>query len=565
MSRPRTFGASALLLLSVVVPAACGGKAPLVAGPRPAALPASAPLQRPQTPLVDPVATLLDEVTRHFERGRQELRDGHLSDARQAFDAALDLLLETDERANRDPRVQSATDRLTDQISALELLALSTGDGFAEPLYEPASIDELLSESTEHQLSPAPTARTQATVLADLGAHAHDIEIPFNARVLSYVELFQGRLREWFSESLQRGTKYLGMIQGVLKEQGLPLDLAFVPLVESAFKPNALSHARARGVWQFMSGTGRENGLHQNWFVDERADPEKATLAAAKYFRTLVTMFDGDWHLALASYNAGPGRLQRAIKRSGRKSFWELSSSSRFLPRETREYVPMILAAMIVGRNPSAYGFTIQPDSPLTYERVAVPTAVDLRKVAEWTNASIDDIRSLNPELRRATTPVRAAGYEVKVPVGTAESLRARLAETPNAELASFKWHQVRRGDTLAALAKKYAVRRADLAEANGLSSKSSLRPGTELIIPQGSTTPASRPSWLADASVKPDGPSDADRVVYRVRRGDTLVSIARSHETTVDSIKAWNKLTSSRLMPGDRLTIYTGRTSSAQ
>lgn len=548
----------------MVVAAACGGR-PLPAIAPQAALPATIPsTSEPRTPVVDPVATLLARVQTHFEQGRRELRDGHLSDARHAFDAALDLLLETDDATARDPRVQVTAERLVDQISALELSALSAVDGFADPLYEPASIDELLSAATEHELVPALTPETQATVLADLGAHPHDIDIPLNAKVLSYVELFQGRLRDWFAESLQRGTKYLGMIQRVLKEEGLPLDLAFVPLVESAFKPNALSRTRARGVWQFMSGTGRENGLHQNWFVDERADPEKATAAAAKYLRTLAKMFDGDWHLALASYNGGPGRLQRAIKQSGRRSFWDLASTPRYLPRETREYVPMILAAMIVGRHPAAYGFTIEPDAPLTYERVPVPAAVDLRKVAEWTNTSIDDIRTLNPELRRATTPAHAAGYEVKVPVGTAEPLRARLAETPVAELASFRWHQVRKGETLTSVAKRYAVRRADLAEANGLSAKSSLRPGTDLIIPQPSTLPASRPSWVADARGARDGAAGGERVVYRVRRGDTLVSIARSYDTTVDSIKTWNKLTSSRLMPGDRLTIFAGRTNAA-
>lgn len=554
--------AAALLLAAGVT--GCGARS-LPSAAAPPSLPPSAPLpaQR-QTPLRDPVETLLARAGADFERGKRELGEGHLSEARAVFDAALDLLLDAPTELADDPRVRASVDQLTDQISALELAAFSSGDAFAEPLYEPAPIDELLSEATEHQLVPAPTAQTEATVLADLVSHAHDIDIPLNAKVLSYVELFQGRLRAWFAESLERGTKYLGMIQGVLKAEGLPLDLAFVPLVESAFKPNAQSRARARGVWQFMSGTGRENGLHQNWYIDERADPEKATAAAAKYLRTLALQFDGDWHLALASYNGGPGRLQRAIKRSGRRTFWDLASTSRYLPRETREYVPMILAAMIVGRNPGAYGFDIRPATPLAYERVAVPGAVDLRKVAEWTGTAIDDIRALNPELRRATTPAHAAGYEVKVPVGTAEPLRARLSETPAAELAAFKWHLVRRGETLASLAGRYAVRRTDLAEANGLTARARLRPGTELIIPQSASDSANRPAWTA-AAAPPDNGTDAGRIVYRVRRGDTLVAIARSHETTVEAIKTWNNLTSSRLMPGDRLTIYSGRASADQ
>ena len=151
---------------------------------------------------------------------------------------------------------------------------------------------------------------------------------------------------------MQRGSQYLPMIQDVLRAEGLPLDLAYVPLVESAFKPNALSRAKARGVWQFMSGTGVENGLRQDWYVDERSDVEKATVAAARYSETLADMFNGDWHLALASYNAGPGRIQRAMKSAKSSDYWVVSSKGRTLPRETRDYVPMILAAIVIAKSP---------------------------------------------------------------------------------------------------------------------------------------------------------------------------------------------------------------------
>ena len=214
------------------------------------------------------------------------------------------------------------------------------------------------------------------------------------------------------------------MIQSVFRAEGLPLDLAYVPLIESAFKPTALSRAKAKGVWQFMRGTGLENGLKHDWYIDERSDPEKATLAAAKYFKSLYKMFD-DWHLAMASYNGGPGRVQRAIKRSGRDDFWTLSATSRYLPRETRDYVPMILAAVIIAKNPVKYGFDIvaprrrRPSKPST-----VPPAVDLRRVAEWAGVSADEIQRLNPELRRWTTPIRGSDYSLTVPAGTAEIIR---------------------------------------------------------------------------------------------------------------------------------------------
>src|SRR2546428_2623893 len=155
---------------------------------------------------------------------------------------------------------------------------------------------------------------------------------------------------------MTRGRKSLPMIQSVFRAEGLPLDLAYVPLVESAFKPSALSRTKAKGVWQFMSGTALENGLRRDWYIDERSDPEKATIAAAKYLGTLAKLFDGDWHMALASYNGGPGRLQRALKVARVSDFWTLSAKSKLLPRETREYVPMILAAIVIARNPAQYG-----------------------------------------------------------------------------------------------------------------------------------------------------------------------------------------------------------------
>ena len=250
-----------------------------------------------------------------------------------------------------DARLREHFDRLVDRINAYEVTALRQGDGFAEKKEEPASIDELLTIATFSKPDAAP--ETTETVKEDLAATEHDIPIAQNSRVLAYVELFQGRLREFIQDGLTRGTQYLPMIQDVFRAEGLPLDLAYIPIIESGFKPNAVSKANAKGPWQFMKATALENGLHHDWYIDERSDPEKATVAAAKYLKTLNKLFDGDWNLVLAAYNGGPGRVQRAMKRSGKDDFWELSQSSRYLPRETREYVPLILAAIIVAKNPA--------------------------------------------------------------------------------------------------------------------------------------------------------------------------------------------------------------------
>jgi membrane-bound lytic murein transglycosylase D len=520
---------------------------------------------------VDPVRELLASSDRLFEDGRRQLSLGHLAQAKTAFNAAIELLLASPEQTRADARVREHLDRLVDRIAALELTALATGDGFTEQAAEPASIDQLLAISTFP--TSRPTAATTENVEADLRETTHDLPIPLNDRVLRYVELFQGQLRDFLAEGLARGAQYLPMIQSVFRAEGLPLDLAYVPLIESAFKPTALSRAKARGVWQFMRGTGVENGLRQDWYIDERSDPEKATVAAAKYFKTLYRMFD-DWHLAMASYNGGPGRMQRAIKASRRNDFWSLTATSRYLPRETREYVPMILAAVIIAKNPTKYGFEVPPAGIPATEIVEVPAAIDLRRVAEWASVSVEDIQRLNPELRRWTTPIRGDAYALTVPAGTAETIRGELGTaTPNT-LNALQWHVVKRGETLTTIARKLRVNRTDLAEANYLRASSPVQAGQKLLIPRMPSAAllaraaAGAPMQLAENDAVPavfEAPTTVETVVHRVRRGDTLFGIARKYQTTIEHLKTLNRLSGSVLRVGARLVVSTARGANAQ
>jgi membrane-bound lytic murein transglycosylase D len=361
------------------------------------------------------------------------------------------------------------------------------------------------------------------------------------------------------------------MIQDVFRTEGLPLDLAYIPVIESGFKTNALSKASAKGPWQFMRATATEQGLKTDWYIDERSDPEKATVAAAKYLKQLHDIFDGDWHLVLAAYNGGLGRVQRAIKRSGQEDFWSLSENSRYLPRETREYVPLILAAIIVAKNPVQYGFDVTAEEPVAYDKVTVPRAIDLRRVAEWTGKSIDEIQALNPELRRWTTPVKSE-YELRVPAGTASLFSRRLASASPNELVALSWYSVKKGDSIATVARKLKVSRTDLAEANHLSTKSRLTAGQSLVIPRAPATllatnsrPAA-PTEVASRAISGSAPipsvddAPARPVTYRVKPGDTLYGIARLFDTTVDKIKSWNRLQSNRITPGTRLKIMAAR-----
>jgi membrane-bound lytic murein transglycosylase D len=558
------------LAIVLTVAAACGSNpkvqkapvAPAESAPAPAEVP-------PPPPPPDPISALIQTSQDHFVAGERELKLGHLERARIEFDRAVDVLLESPYGARTDARMREHFDRLIDRINAHEVTALAQGDGFSETKTEPASIDEILAIATFPK--PDTKASTEEAVKADLAATEHDVPIPQNAKVLAAVELLSGRLRDYVQESLARGATYLPMIQNVFRAEGLPLDLAYIPVIESGFKPNALSKASAKGPWQFMKPTARDHGLKTDWYIDERSDPEKATVAAAKYLKTLYRMFDGDWHLVLAAYNGGLGRLQRAMRSSGADDFWSLAESSRYLPRETREYVPLILAAIIVAKNPAQYGFEFTPANAIAYEKVPVPRAVDLRRVAEWTGTTIDEIQALNPELRRWTTPVKYPEYEVKVPVGTAERLSARLASAPPSELGALNWYTVKRGETLATVARKLRVARVDLAEANHLSVRSRIRAGQDLIIPRAPATlmaaRADRPAPAVVASRAISGSAavatvgraaEGRPVTYRVKRGDTLFSIAKLFDTTVAKLRALNRLSGSHISVGDRLTVGT-------
>jgi membrane-bound lytic murein transglycosylase D len=281
--------------------------------------------------------------------------------------------------------------------------------------------------------------------------------------------------------------------------------------------------------------------------------------------------------------------VQRAMSKTGIDDFWKLTASAQKLPRETREYVPMILAAIVIAKNPTQYGFEVATTDPVKFETVTLPRAMDLRRVAEWCGRPIDEIQALNPELRRWTTPVRNDQYQVKVPAGTGDKLKDRLRTASAGELAALNWYRVKKGESIATIARKLSVSRADLAEANSLTIKSQVRAGQELIVPRAPTTllnarverPApganSKASAVAEAAEANGNGATEDRVsvkrasadadedgaatkniTYRVKRGDTLFSIARAFETTVETLRSMNRLRGDHISPGDRLTIQT-------
>ncbi len=507
---------------------------------------------------IDPVTRLIQDADAHLAAGLAEIKDGHLNRAREEFDRAVDIYLTAPGGANADPRLAEAYRRTLETVHVRELEALAAGDGFTEAPPEPAAIDEFGGLA---MLEEPATEEAKAKAAEAVESEANDFPVQLNDAVLGCIDLYQGRLRDWFEAALSRGARYLPHIREVFASEGIPQDLAYVALVESAFKPAAYSRARAKGVWQFVSATGRRYGLQQDWWIDERSNPEKATRAAARYLKQLYSLF-GDWDLALAGYNAGEAKILRGIARYKTSDYWRLRKTRAFR-RETRNYVPLIHAAIVVAKAPEKYGFEITPEPPLAFETVPVEGAVDLRTIAECASTPLDEVRLLNPELRRFATPAGRT-YDLRVPPGRAESLASCLESLPPEKRVRFRTHVVRRGQTLAGIAKANGIRARELAEANGLSLNKRLRVGTELIIPidpRAKAAPVRRAARNTAAS-KPgaDLKDRPVRITYRIKPGDTLATIASRYGTTVKDLQSWNELRGTRIAAGRTLTIYTAR-----
>jgi membrane-bound lytic murein transglycosylase D len=398
------------------------------------------------------------------------------------------------------------------------------------------------------------------TLLDDEEVLVSAIAIPQNKQVADYVNQFSTTRRKFLEDALARGSKYLPMIRAVFEAEGLPQDLIYLPLIESAFRTEARSHAGATGIWQMMRGTATFNGLSRDWYLDERFDPEKSTRAAAKLLKTLYGMF-GDWHLSLAAYNAGAGRVQKAMKRSKRNSFWEIAKGGpKYLPRETREYVPLFLASLMVARDPIAYGLNVTSLDVPVYDVVSLAAPLDLRRAAEWLDITVEALKELNPELRRWTTPVRAAEYRLKVPAGLGALLEARLGEGAPSDLTTYV---VKKGETLLGVARKLKVTRADLAEANYLATTARLQTGETLIVPRQPELVRPAPTATLAAGAPAAGGSSSltarslAKLVHIVRPGDTLSSIAQAYRSTVDAVSEWNGIVAGIIIPGQELTIF--------
>jgi membrane-bound lytic murein transglycosylase D len=490
------------------------------------------------------IDVLVAGVQAVYDAGEAEFKAGHRDNAQEKFDLAADMVLKSGFPADYNPELSKLSDEIAEASQPSDPgTANAAGSGEdtdeeeSDTPAEPAPIDEIADLTL-----PAGDPRLALKAEKELISVRHDLPLTVNDSVLQYLSFFtttHGRMI--VEHGLDRAGRYDAMIRRVLKEEGVPQDLIYLAQAESAFQPQAVSRAGARGIWQFMPYRGEEYDLERTYWVDDRSDPEKATRAAARHMRDLYAMF-GDWYLVMAAYNSGPLNVQRAIERTGYADFWELQKR-RALPKQTQNYVPIILALALVAKDPARYGVQVSPEKPPQTEAVTVEHSISLQLVADASGADVDDLRLLNPSLLRSVTP-NNPGFQLTLPLGTAKNFEENVQQVPADKWTSWRLHPATDGETLSDVARRYRVTVAALESANHLEPHASVPAGFVLNVP----TP----------------PPVARLVHYRVQRGDTLAGIAERFDVTVDDLKRWNHISGPRAPRGARLRIYAGSQSAA-
>lgn len=452
----------------------------------------------------------------------------------------------------------SASDKrsvLSPETAANAVLSAGTLVVEKEPLAEedspadPETIEDIQILAGKDQAPPEDEGQT---VAADV---SFDFPVVKNDKVLYYLDYFSGPAQKVFQRWLERSARYLPMMQEIFAEEGLPLDLVYLAMIESGFNNRAYSWAHAAGPWQFIEGTGRLYGLSNDWWRDERRDPVKATRAAARHLKDLYNTFEGDWYLAVAAYNAGSGKIRRAIEMYETRDFWEISHGS-YLKPETKNYLPKLLAALLIAKEPEKYGFNNLNYLPtLEFETVTVPTTTDLEIIAKACGSSYEAIKDLNPELKRWSTPPGAKDYAVRILPGKRDVFLEEYALIPPDRRASYLHHKIKSGDTMLAIAKRYGIRVDDIVSLNKISNPRALRVGADLILPLqkggGGNFPVAAISDDYQHSRRPSAQS------YKVRSGDSLWTIAKRFGVSQKNLQTWNRLTSkSILRPGQTLVV---------
>jgi membrane-bound lytic murein transglycosylase D len=436
-------------------------------------------------PVKDPRPLYLKQAEASFQKGKELILAGDIEGAVYYFDRVINILLDTEEAAKTSNH-QEYIEHYTREISEIELSFLKDRSLSSGPIEE----HEAFSDEVISTLLFPPSAQ-EIQIIREKMDHQgpqYTIPITINPKVVSFIKAFRGIRKKNIQNALNRSVEYIDEFKRIFKEHGLPGDLAHLPLIESGYRIHALSRARARGVWQFMASTARAFGLRVDWVVDERRDPYKSAVAAAKYLKKLYEEF-GDWYLALAAYNGGTGRLNRAIKRLKTKDFFKIAGHRWHIRRETRNYVPAFLAALIIAKDPENYGFTIEKDKEekifANTKTVQIPSPVDVKQVAALAKISYNELQKINPELIREFTPFDKNLYSIRVPSTVDQSALAQLKRLPPAKKYFIGWYKVKRGDSLYSIARKFNTSVKKIKKTNKLRSNL-IHPGKQLLIPRG-------------------------------------------------------------------------------
>lgn len=540
-------------LSAALVLSACGAaqkRTAKVQVPQKAVAPQVLPL-RSSEPLVrspyardlDPIELLVRQAEGLYAAGQDDYRAGNLDKAKGEFDQALGLLLESSPDIGGRERLNSEIDKLAEDIHSIELSSLERGDTSPLHQYVPAPIESFAGLT--FPVDPNVKQRVQEEVQSVRS----DLPLVSNEYVAGLINFFQSHPRgqEFIRKIIQRSGLYQPIITEALRKEALPQELIYVAGAESAFNPLALSHAGAKGIWQFMLARALQYGLKKDRWVDEREDPAKSTMAAARHLRDLYRMF-GDWYLALAAYDSGPVTIQKAVERTGYADFWALRQLGA-LPKETQNYVPIFLAIIFIAKNPGAFGFNVQPASAFAPDQVVASAPTDLRLVAQLIDRPVEDLIQVNPSLLRWTTPANDPQFVLNLPPGTKEQYERAIASIPADKRIWWRAHKVEEGETLAGLAKKYRISRVALAHVNQIKGDTPLEEGAHVVLPM---APGRESSLVR---VRQRGPLHA--VGYRVRPGDTLELIADRFDVTPYQIRHWNWMKTSTLVPGKTLRLY--------
>lgn len=502
------------------------------APPIPPPIPAPIEYTEEETPSAE-TAELLGEAEDLYEYALDHYRSGLWERAGEIFDEAVNLV----------ERNALATEGTVRGMRAASLL-------HAKALYYR---DRCNLQEAENDV-PAPPIAAKAV--------ASTLRIDDHIRVDHWKAYFEGRGRDGMARWLRRTGKYRQLFEQTLLDYNLPRELFYVSMIESGLNPNAYSRAHAVGAWQFISSTGRLYGLKNDWWYDDRRDPERSCRAAAEHMKDLYEVF-GDWYLVLAAYNCGQARVKREMRRSNSSDFWDLDR----LPKQTRDYVPKFLAAHAIGEDPEGYGFFVTLEPPLVYETIEVEAAISLEAVAHCAGASIDEIEALNPAVRRRVTPPTKDFFYLHLPEGTSDQVAHCLDGLPKEQRVTWQEYRVRVGDTISEIAAMFGTSITAIADINKLRSRHRIRVGQKLLIPK-RVEMSVPPFAIADAEPKEGDVSASNqkattesagtrRVTHRVRRGDTLSEIAAQYNVSVSALKKWNDLQGTKIRQGKSLILF--------